>query len=118
VTRIISWNVNGLRSVHRKGFLDWLGRSEAEIVGLQEVRARVEQLPPDLIAPSGWSAHIVAATRPGYSGVAVYARRPPDEVQSSLGVRELDAEGRVVMARFGRLTVVNPLFTKGSGSHR
>src|SRR5688572_27872717 len=97
LTRIVSWNVNGLRAIHRKGFLDWLSRCDAEIVGLQEVRARVEQLPSDLVSPTGWSAHIVAGTRPGYSGVAIYARHPPDAVETSLGVRSLDDEGRVIM---------------------
>jgi exodeoxyribonuclease-3 len=118
LTRIVSWNVNGLRAVHRKGFLDWLAASRAEIVGLQEVRARVEQLPADLVAPSGWSAHIVAGTRPGYSGVAIYARRAPDRVESSVGVRSIDDEGRVVMARFGRLSLVNAYFPKSSGTNR
>jgi len=118
LTRIVSWNVNGLRAVHRKGFLDWLAQADADIVGLQEVRARVEQLPTDLVAPAGWSAHIVAGTRPGYSGVAIYARRPPDSVASSLGRRAIDDEGRVVMARFGLLTVVNAYFPKGSGTDR
>ena len=116
--RIVSWNVNGLRAIHRKGFLEWLERCNAEIVGLQEVRARVDQLPSDLVAPHGWSAHIVAGTRPGYSGVAIYARRSPDAVETSLGVRSLDEEGRVVMARFGRLTIVNAYFPKGSGTQR
>ncbi len=118
MTRIVSWNVNGLRAVHRKGFLTWLAAADAEIVGLQEVRARVEQLPADLIAPAGWSAHIVAGTRPGYSGVAIYARRPPDAVESSLGVTAIDVEGRVVVAHFGRLTIVNAYFPKGSGTLR
>jgi exodeoxyribonuclease-3 len=118
LSRIVSWNVNGLRAAHRKGFLAWLAAADAEIVGLQEVRARVEQLPADLVAPSGWSAHIVAGTRPGYSGVAIYARRPPDRVEHSLGVRAFDVEGRVIIARFGRLTVVNAYFPKGSGRDR
>jgi exodeoxyribonuclease-3 len=118
VKRIVSWNVNGLRAAHRKGFLAWLGASDAEIVGLQEVRARLDQLPEELHSPSGWHAHIVAGTRPGYSGVAIYARRRPDQVESSLGVRALDVEGRVVMARFGALTVVNAYFPKGSGTDR
>jgi exodeoxyribonuclease-3 len=118
LTRIVSWNVNGLRSAHRKGFLDWLARSEADIVGIQEVRAREEQLPSELLSPAGWRSHIVAGTRPGYSGVGIYARRLPDEVESSLGVPALDDEGRVIMARFGKLTVVNAYFPKGSGTAR
>jgi exodeoxyribonuclease-3 len=118
VLRIVSWNLNGLRAAHRKGFLAWLDATGAEIVALQEIRARPEQLPAELRAPPGWHARFVPAERPGYSGVALYARRAPDAVTSSLGVPALDVEGRVLMARFGRLTVVSAYFPKSAGRHR
>ena len=118
MTRIVSWNVNGLRAAHRKGFLGWLDGTGAEIVSLQEVRARVEQLPDEVATPAGWHARFVAAARPGYSGVAIYARRAPDAIVGSVGVRSLDVEGRVLMARFGRLTVVSAYWPKSSGTLR
>jgi exodeoxyribonuclease-3 len=111
--RIVSWNVNGLRACHRKGFLDWLTSERPHIVALQEVRAREDQLAAEVLRPRGWSSHIVAGVRPGYSGVGVYARRKPDEIASTLGVRSLDVEGRVVMARFGKCTVVSAYWPKG-----
>jgi len=83
-------------------------------VGLQEVRAREQQLPREVRAPRGWHAHFVAAERPGYSGVALYARRKPD----ALGKRRFDVEGRLLIARFGRLVVANAYFPKGSGPNR
>ena len=82
--RVLSWNVNGLRSVVTKGFRAWLGRSRAAIVGLQEVRAREDQLEGDARAFKGWHRHIVSAERPGYSGVALLARRPPSALVTSL----------------------------------
>lgn len=117
--RIASWNVNGLRACAGKGhFLAWLRSSRAEILGVQEVRARPEQLEPELRRPRRWSAHFVPAERPGYSGVGLYSRRPPDRVESSLGAAHLDAEGRVQLAHFGRLVVANIYFPNGNGLDR
>lgn len=116
--RIVSWNVNGLRACAKKGFGRWLSRSRAEIVGLQEVRAREEQLPEAVRAPRRWQTHFVAAERPGYSGVALYTRRAPDRVDTSLGEERFDREGRLQIAHFGRLVVANAYFPKGSGPKR
>ena len=116
--RIVSWNVNGLRACAKKGFSRWLGRSRAEIVGLQEVRALPEQLPDGLRDPKRWHSHYQPAKRLGYSGVGLLARRAPDRVETSLGEARFDDEGRVQLARFGRLVVVNAYFPKGSGKDR
>lgn len=110
--------MNGLRSVHRKGFLPWLAGCRAQVVGLQEVRARADQLPDEVRSPPRWKTHFVAAERPGYSGVGLYSRLEPDEVVSVLGVGELDVEGRLQIARFGKLTVVNGYFPNGNGKDR
>jgi exodeoxyribonuclease-3 len=115
--RILCWNVNGLRACARKGFARWLARSGADIVGVQEVRARPEQLPANLRAPRGWHVHFQPAVRPGYSGVGLFSRRAPDAVETGLGAR-FDPDGRVQLARFGRLVVVNAYFPKGSGVNR
>lgn len=116
--RIVSWNVNGLRAAARKGFLDWLESCGAEIVGLQEVRARREQLPAEVASPEGWHVDVVAAERKGYSGVALYSRQAPDAIQSELGEPSIDVEGRLQVARFGRLMVVNSYFPNGNGVNR
>ncbi len=115
---VISWNVNGLRACAKKGFLAWLRRSGAEIAGLQEVRARPEDLPPELRDPKGFASHYFPAERPGYSGVGLIGRRKPDAVDTSLGQKRFDAEGRLQIARFGRLVVANAYFPKGSGANR
>lgn len=116
--RIISFNVNGLRACAKKGFLAWLGASRAQIVGLQEVRALEEQLPDEVREPARWHTSFHAAERKGYSGVGLYSRRAPDKVETSLGDEDFDREGRFLLARFGRLVVVNAYFPKGSGKER
>lgn len=116
--RIVSWNVNGLRACATKGFGDWLADCDAEIVGLQEVRARPEQVPEAIGCPAGWHVAFSPAERPGYSGVALYSRRAPDRVDTSLGEERFDVEGRLQIARFGRLVVANVYFPNGSGKER
>ena len=116
--RIVSWNVNGLRACVKKGFLDFLEASAADVVGLQEVRALPEQLSPEARAPVGWHAVFSPAERKGYSGVALYSRMPPERVVTRLGVGEYDVEGRLAIARFGRLAIASVYFPKGSGANR
>ena len=116
--RIISWNVNGLRSVAKKGFRAFLDASGAGIVAVQEARAQLGQLSDDVREIPGWHLHLVAGERPGYSGVALYSRRPPDLVETQLGVPEFDTEGRLQLARFGELLLVNGYFPNGNGKDR
>ena len=116
--RIVSWNVNGLRACGRKGFAEFLGSSRADVVGIQEVRALPAQLDPAACLPEGWNAYFAPAERPGYSGVAIYSRNEPDEVEIGLGEHRFDIEGRLITARFGRTFVVNGYFPKGSGRDR
>ena len=116
--KIISWNVNGLRACAKKGFMQWLGRSRADIVGVQESRARQEDLPPDVAQPAKWNTHFVSAAKRGYSGVGLFSREPADEIQTSMDVPEFDEEGRLQLARFGKLLVANVYFPNGSGKNR
>lgn len=118
--RIRSWNINGLRAAMKKGLPRWLVATGADIVALQEVRAQPEQLDKELrrLARLGPHVHIAAAQRKGYSGVGLVSRRAPDAVTTSLGVPEYDVEGRVQMARFGKLLVVNVYVPNGNGQNR
>jgi len=116
--RILSWNVNGLRACDAKGFRRWLDRADAEIVGVQEVRSPAGKLPRRLLAPRGWHTYFSAAERAGYSGVGLFARRAPEAVETSLAHRGFDAEGRLQLARFGRLVVANVYFPNGNGKDR
>lgn len=116
--RIVSWNVNGLRACAKKGFARFLDESRADVFGIQEVRALPEQLNPETLQPPGWHASFAPAERRGYSGVAIYSRAEPDDVEIGLGVPSFDAEGRLITARFGRTWIVNGYFPKGSGKDR
>lgn len=115
---ILSWNVNGLRAVGKRGFVQTLDECGADIVAIQEVRARPEQVDEALRAPPGWHVALHPAERPGYSGVGVYARHPWQRLETSLGAEEFDREGRVQMVRFGALLLVNVYVPNGSGKAR
>ncbi len=116
--RVLSWNVNGIRACEARGFSRWLEASAATVVGLQEVRARPEDLPGHLREPPGWHACFAPAERAGYSGVALFSRRAPDAVDLALDGGRFDREGRLQLARFGRLVVANVYFPNGSGKDR
>ncbi|WP_428263411.1 exodeoxyribonuclease III [Haliangium sp.] len=117
--RVLSWNINGLRAIDRKaGFRRWIERAGGDVVAVQEVRARPEQLPRRLIRPKGWHVHLTWAERRGYSGVGIYTRRPPDLVETALGDDRFDREGRVQIAHFGRLSLANAYFPNGNGTDR
>lgn len=116
--RIASWNVNGMRSIAGKGFREWLATSGVDLVGLQETRCKPEQVPAEVSELDGWHRHFVSAERPGYSGVGLMSRRPLDGVDTSLGVKTFDVEGRVQIARVGRLRIANVYFPNGSGGER
>lgn len=117
--KIVSWNVNGLRAAVGKGLCRWLEEERADIVGLQEIRAKEDQIGPCL-APigEGWHHAFSAAERPGYSGVGLFSRTRADRITTSMKDEGFDAEGRMQMARFGRLTLANVYFPNGSGKDR
>lgn len=115
---LFSWNVNGLRAVHRKGiFLDWLERTQPDILGLQETRCRPDQLGEELLRPLGYHTYWAAAERAGYSGVALYSKREPLSVQTGLGFDEYDREGRTIVADYGNFIFITAYFPNGSRDH-
>jgi exodeoxyribonuclease-3 len=112
--RIITLNVNGLRSAAAKGFAAWMRRQKPDVVCLQEIKAQEADLPRSLLAPRGLHAFFHPAEKRGYSGVAIYAAREPDEVTLGLGMRDIDAQGRFLQADFGNLSVVSLYLPSGS----
>lgn len=109
--RLVSWNVNGLRSALKKGFLDWLAQEPADVVCLQETRLD-GQIPPELAGLEGWQVSWSHAQQKGYSGVALLSRRPV-AVQVGFGVPRYDAEGRTLIADLGGAWLVNGYFPNG-----
>jgi exodeoxyribonuclease-3 len=114
--RVISFNANGIRSAARKGFFAWFARQRADVLCVQELRAQPHQLDERSFAARGFRRLVRSAERPGYSGVAIYCRREPREVVTSIGAAEFDAEGRYLEARFDTLAVVSAYFPSGSSS--
>ncbi len=112
--RVITLNVNGLRSAAAKGFTAWMRRQRADIICLQEIKAQEADLPKSLLAPRGLHAHFHPAEKRGYSGVAIYSRREPDKVTLGLGIEDIDAQGRFLQLDFGSLSVVSLYMPSGS----
>lgn len=99
--KAVSWNVNGIRSVLTKGFLEYLQKESPDIIGLQEVKAMEEQFPASLdLQALGYQIYWNAAERKGYSGTAVFSRIEPISVRYGLGMEEHDAEGRIITLEF------------------
>lgn len=113
--RIVTLNANGIRSAANKGVFEWLRGQHADIVCLQETKAQEDQLADPMFRPGDhYCYYRDASSKKGYSGVAIYARREPDEVRTTLGWDTFDNEGRYVEARFGKLSVVSLYFPSGS----
>lgn len=114
--RIITANLNGIRSAASKGFFDWMTTRQPDIVCIQETKAQIHQLDPQLHYPEGYHAHFADAEKKGYSGVAIYSRKEPDRVITGLGTGfdDMDAEGRYIQADFGNLSVVSLYLPSGS----
>ena len=114
--RLLSWNVNGLRAVYKKGFLDWIRGENADVVCLQETKSTVDQLPADLSPIEGYHAFFSSAERKGYSGVALYSKRKPRRVTPGFGLKKFDREGRTLAADYGNFTLFNVYFPNGKAS--
>lgn len=110
MTSIITWNVNGIRAVHKKGlFLDWLQEEAPDVLCLQETKAKQEQLEKELLEPCGYTSYFHSAERPGYSGVASYCKKEPLSVEN-FGIEDFDKEGRVQVLRFKDFYLINAYF--------
>lgn len=117
--RIITYNVNGIRAAIKKGLLDWLSSDPADIVCLQETKARPEDVNLDTLHATGYDSFWFSAQKKGYSGVAILTKLKPDKVFYGNGFEQSDAEGRVIRADFGDTTLINAYFPSGtSGADR
>jgi exodeoxyribonuclease-3 len=114
--RLLSWNVNGLRAVHRKGFLDWFLAERPDALCLQETKADEEQLPPELRNVPGYHACFCSGRRKGYSGVALYSKVKPGKIEFGFGVERFDVEGRTIAADYGSFMLINVYFPNGGAS--
>ncbi len=114
--RIITSNLNGIRSAQKKGFFEWMLQSEADIVCVQELKAQEDDLTPEMRNPGKYRGCFHPAEKKGYSGVGIYSLREPDNLVEGLGIADIDSEGRYLQADYGNLSVISLYLPSGSSS--
>lgn len=112
--RIVSLNLNGIRSAAKKGVFDWLETAGADVVCLQELKAQAPDMSPEMLNPRGFHGYFHYAEKKGYSGVGIWSRRQPDVIIEGLGIPDIDAEGRYLETQFGTLSVISVYLPSGS----
>lgn len=115
--KIVSWNVNGIRAIAKKGFVDFVHENKADILCLQETKAHPDQLTDELREIDGYHAFWSSAKKKGYSGVAIYSRVQPSSVKQ-MGIERFDEEGRVLVAEYDDLTVITAYFPNSQDAGR
>jgi exodeoxyribonuclease-3 len=117
--RVISFNANGIRAAGRNGFFEWMLQQEADFICIQETKAQVAQLiPTELYFPLGYHCDYFDAQKKGYSGVAIYARKKPQNIVKGIGYDYCDNEGRYIQFDYPKLSVISlylPSGTSGDG---
>jgi exodeoxyribonuclease III len=114
--RIITLNVNGIRSAAKKGFFKWLGRQRADVVCVQELKAHAVDMAEEMLAPAGFKGFFHHAEKKGYSGVGLYTRHAPVKVIEGMGSTDIDCEGRYMRADFANVSVISVYLPSGSSS--
>jgi len=112
--KLSSWNINGIRSVYDKGFKDWVGESNPDIICLQELKAHGHQIPLDITGNKKYHIFHNAAEKKGYSGVAVFTKKKPQNVHRHLGYERFDNEGRMLRLDFDDFTLINLYIPHGA----
>lgn len=114
--RIISWNVNGIRAVYRKGFHEWFLEEKPDILCLQETKATRKQFPPAIRSMDDYHTYFASAERKGYSGVALYTKKEPHNIEKGFKINEFDREGRTLILDYGDFVLFNIYFPNGKMS--
>lgn len=112
--KIITYNVNGIRSALSKGWIDWLKATDPDVVCLQEIKANPEQLDLGAFESLGYHAYWHPAIKKGYSGVAILSKKAPDKINYGCGIDKYDCEGRVLRADYGDVSVMSVYMPSGS----
>lgn len=119
MARIITANLNGIRSAQRKGFFEWMLQQNADVVCLQEIKAQEQDIQSEIFRPKGYHSYFHFAEKKGYSGVGLYCKKEPKNIIRGLGFKEADTEGRYIEADFGSHSVVSLYLPSGtSGEER
>ena len=112
--KVISLNLNGIRSAVRKGLIKWIEKQHADLICFQETKAQIEQLTTIMSSFQDWHTSFSDAEKKGYSGVAIFSKKRPKLISKSFGFREADREGRFIQFDFERLSIVSVYFPSGS----
>ena len=116
--KILSYNVNGIRAAQRKGLLEWLAAADPDVLCVQETKAQPEQVDLEPYRELGYESFWHSAQKKGYSGVAIFAKRAPDHVETGMGLDYVDSEGRVLRADWGDLSVMSLYLPSGTNDAR
>ena len=111
--KIYSWNVNGIRAIKNKGFIEWITNEQPEILCLQETKIQEEQISDELKNIEGYYSYFCCAQKKGYSGVAIYTKQKPISIMRGIGIEKFDNEGRILIAEFENFTLFNIYFPNG-----
>lgn len=115
--KILCWNVNGIRAIHKKGFTEWMKEANPDILCLNETKASPEQLPDELLNIPGYTSYFSSSTvKKGYSGVAIYTKEKPLKVSHGYGDPRFDDEGRIIIAEYKNFTLINNYYPNGKAS--
>lgn len=114
--RIISANLNGIRSAAKKGFMEWMAHQQADFICVQELKAQRSDLEPEILSPKGLYSYFHYAEKKGYSGSGIFTPHAIDHVQIGFGNKEFDAEGRYLEVQVGKLSVISVYMPSGSSS--
>ncbi|HYM20207.1 MAG TPA: exodeoxyribonuclease III [Candidatus Kapabacteria bacterium] len=111
--KIASWNINGIRAAEKKGLKEYIADAKPDILCLQETKANIDQLPDSLVNIDGYSSHFVSGEKKGYSGVAIYSKKKPNDIVAGCGKPKFDVEGRVIRADFDEFILYNIYYPNG-----
>ena len=114
MTRIITYNVNGIRAAVRKGLPEWIEVAQPDVLCIQETKAQPDQIPVFDFELRGYKTYAHSAIKKGYSGVAILTKKEPDHIQAGLGIQKYDSEGRFIRADFGDISIVSVYHPSGS----
>lgn len=112
--KIVSYNVNGIRAALKKGFLEWVSATKAEVICIQETKATKEQVDLSELEAMGYDHYWFSAEKKGYSGVAIFTKIKPNHVEYGLGLEDYDREGRAIRLDFDTVSVLNVYMPSGS----
>lgn len=114
--KLMSWNVNGLRAIEKKGFAQWLLEEEPDVLGIQETKCQAHQVPESIKSIPGYHSYFASAERKGYSGVGLFCKEEPKRVEYGIGLDKFDSEGRIIIGYFQDYMVFNCYFPNGGAS--